>query len=72
MPLDSTWVTSNGIDFYKNLVVHKCSDKDRELMYPANDNFAGQMDGIFTKMYCFDPNEIELQGNYNTDYAKII
>ena len=61
MKLDSTWVTSNGVDYYKNLVVHKCTDKDRELMYPANDNFIGQIDVIFTKLFCLDPNEIELK-----------
>lgn len=72
MPLDSSWVTSNGLDFSKNLALHKCTGKDRELMYPANDNYVGQIDKIFTKMYCIDPAEIELQGNFNTDYSKII
>jgi hypothetical protein len=72
MPLDSSWTTSNGIDFYKTLVLHKCTEKDRALMYPANKNYAGQIDAIFPKLYCIDPKEIELQGNFNTDYAKIM
>ncbi len=72
MKLGSNWVTSDNIDFYKNFDVHKCTAKDLERMYPANDNYAGQIDLLFEKMFCFDPNEIELYGNFNTDYAKMI
>jgi len=72
MQLDSSWNTSNGIDFEKTIALHKCTSKDRESMYQSDSNYAGQIDLIFPKMFCIDPAEIELQGNFNTDYSKRI
>ena len=69
---DDTWDTPDGINFNKKLPIHVCTRDDLPNFYPANNNFASAVAGMFTKMYCLDNvRDLTLWGNFNTDFNKI-
>ena len=69
---DDSWSTADDINYQKTLPIHICTRDDLPNFYQANNNFVGAVSSMFTKMYCPDDvSQINLWGNFNTDFNKI-
>ena len=67
------WTTTDGSNFYRELPIHLCNDADRANFYAPNPNFAGEIDGLFNKLYCFDNlADLKMYGNFNTDNCQTV
>ena len=71
---------TQGVDIGGEIPVHRCTeeeigigehDKDKSKFYTLHENSYKDTAFYAKKLYCFD-NEVEIQGDYNSEKAKVL